>query len=568
MTTNERSSLLQQRLEWSGLGTILRNHQLEVPPFQRAFAWDRGDIDDFWNDLTRSLAADEPEYFLGPIVIAGARSEDNRLTVIDGQQRLATASILFSVIRDRLESQGDSDTANAIREQYLGNQDLRSRAVTPRILLSRDDRPFFRETISLKAENPPLATRKSHELLVDAREYFSERINEVGPSDPVEMRNYLLDLVDFINERAIVMLAVVPHESDAYTIFETLNARGTPLAIADLLKNHLFSEARGSIEEVMDFWTSAIGLVAEVNEDAVTDFLRHYWISRNGVVRERDLYVAFRTQITSEATAQQFAADLEEAARRYVVLLNANHERWSELGPSVSKAAEVLATFRLEQNRPMLLAAFEHLNDNELKKLIPSLVSWTMRGLIVGGIGKGRTEEGYARAALAIQSGEVGSAAGIFEQLSSMIPTDSVFRSAFVTYMPPTNGRSHYILRALETAARNESEPYLVPNPDHRELTLEHVLPKRPAEGDWDEFDDDQRREYVKRLGNHLLVPRRLNTRLGNKPFDDKKDAYAEAPLLLTNEVAEESEWTMESIENRQSRLADQAVSVWPRGVN
>jgi len=75
-------SLLDQRLEWIGIGNILKSHLLKVPPFQRSFAWAKAEFEDFWDDLSEAL---KDEYFLGPIVVTAPNKQDGRLTIIDGQ---------------------------------------------------------------------------------------------------------------------------------------------------------------------------------------------------------------------------------------------------------------------------------------------------------------------------------------------------------------------------------------------------------------------------------------------------------------------------------------------------
>jgi uncharacterized protein with ParB-like and HNH nuclease domain len=72
-----------------GLGTAIETSQFSVPIYQRSYAWDFEQIDDFWSDLLGALDSTEPDYFVGSLVLT--RSDDgDRLVVIDGQQRLAT----------------------------------------------------------------------------------------------------------------------------------------------------------------------------------------------------------------------------------------------------------------------------------------------------------------------------------------------------------------------------------------------------------------------------------------------------------------------------------------------
>ena len=85
------------------LDTIFDGHLFfSIPLFQRPYAWTTEQTEELLNDFLDSLES-EDEYFLGSIVLI---KEDDPLKpeaqVVDGQQRLITLTILFSVLRYRL----------------------------------------------------------------------------------------------------------------------------------------------------------------------------------------------------------------------------------------------------------------------------------------------------------------------------------------------------------------------------------------------------------------------------------------------------------------------------------
>ena len=367
---------------------------------------------------------DESTYFFGPIILSAPTGSDDRYKVVDGQQRLATASILLSTIRDVLNQMGDTARATDIQREYLGSQDFRTRAVTPNLLLNEEDLDFFRLAVSETTADLPGPRRQSNRRIQEARKFFSKQLSECSPEDRQEEVKWLLDWVGFIVERAVVMLAVVPDESDAYVIFETLNARGRELAIADLLKNHLFGTARDSLDEVRAYWREAEHRISDVNEQALPGFLRHFWNSRRDLVREKDLYRAFRDQIHDQRDCERVSVNLAECSEVYAAILSPRHNTWRELGSDVERAFEVLFDFRLEQNRPFLIAAIQDLDEGELTAVLRSLVPWSVRGLVVGGIGKGQAESTYSKAALSIRSNSAMTAHEVLNCLLPIIPTD------------------------------------------------------------------------------------------------------------------------------------------------
>ena len=95
---------------------------------------------------------------------------------------------------------------------------------------------------------------------------------------------------------------------------------------------------------------------------------------------------------------------------------------------------------------------------------------------------------------------------------------------------------------------------------------LERNLKKLIARGALPPGDQAARREeFLHRLGNLGLLQKGPNGRIGNKGFSEKKRILAASSFKLTSEIGAESDWTKGSIKNRQSRLADLSVDVWPR---
>jgi hypothetical protein len=98
-------------------------------------------------------------------------------------------------------------------------------------------------------------------------------------------------------------------------------------------------------------------------------------------------------------------------------------------------------------------------------------------------------------------------------------------------------------------------------------LTVEHVLPKSPAPGQWKEFSIDDRSTYTYRLGNLLLIdgPSNANDMLANKEWPDKRELIKKwKPLTpLTADAVKTPGWTKTSIDARTKRLAKFAAKTW-----
>src|SRR5579872_1776276 len=82
------------RIQLEGIGHALSEGSLFVPKNQRSYAWEESHVSDLFKDIATALARNDNEYFLGSVVVA-QRSE-RQLEVVDGQQRLATTSVLLA----------------------------------------------------------------------------------------------------------------------------------------------------------------------------------------------------------------------------------------------------------------------------------------------------------------------------------------------------------------------------------------------------------------------------------------------------------------------------------------
>jgi uncharacterized protein with ParB-like and HNH nuclease domain len=554
-----------------GIASLLESREFRVPVYQRSYAWGARNqddqalaVDDFWEDLRTALDNNDPDYFLGSLVLTPSDT-GRRLTIIDGQQRLATTSLFIAALRDIWTERGDADQAEALGK-YLSTFDRRERANVPRLVLNEEDDPFYRELIIESAS--PAATRESHERLRAAYELLRERLRADADDHGRRDEERLIAWSDFLDDQALVITVEVPSEADAFVIFETLNDRGMDLTIGDLLKNYLFMRAGDRMETVKTSWIGALAAldVSAENEIFVT-FLRHYWSSVHGATRERELYGAIKDTITTKAAAVRYADQIAEAAKDYAALRSPSHEYWKARGftTTTSTNVDILLRLELEQNRPLLLAVMKHFTNSEIRKTLQALVSWSVRGIVVGGIGGGRTERAYADAAVKVRDGGVKSASALLTELSPIVPDDSTFQESFAVARITRPRIARYFLLALERIAAKTPEPEMVPNENEDEVNLEHILPRNAKQQDWPAFDPEQVGRWASRLGNQCLLRKSENGKIGNKPWKDKQSVLAASTLELTKEAAKEGDWTPREIDNRQECLAKKAPATWPR---
>jgi len=238
------SGLNQIRINLEGIAHVLSDNRLRVPVFQRSYAWEKTHVTELLQDIAAAIKAGATEYFLGSIVVSTEHS--GMFEVVDGQQRLATVSVVIAQIRDYFLANGENDRAATLESEFLLKRDLRSQEAVPRLTLNDIDHDFFAKTVLARPNAPTKnaqPSRISHRLLSDACLTASQHLAAAASTSrtPIDV---LVDYVEFLSTRAKVILVQVPDQANAFTIFETLNDRGLDLAISDLLKNYLFIARR------------------------------------------------------------------------------------------------------------------------------------------------------------------------------------------------------------------------------------------------------------------------------------------------------------------------------------
>ena len=362
------------------------------------------------------------------------------------------------------------------------------------------------------------------------------------------------------NARAILLQ--VPHDADAYRMFETLNDRGLRTSQSDLVKNYLFGRSGNRIEEVQQRWSLMRGALETIEDEDITiRFLRHSLTLIQGFVREHEVYDAVQRLAKAAQPAVTFTGQLEALAHSYVAIYNADHEKWNR-SDATRKAVEVLNLFDIKPLRPLILAIAERFDENETEIAMRFCVSFGVRLMIASSTRTGSVEEGLAEAAHEIYSQSITAASELKERFRHLTPSDGTFLAAFETARVSNRKLARYYLRSMELSATGEREPWHIPNDDRSEINLEHVLPEKP-EGNWPAFSDDELRLCYKRIGNLCLLRASDNSTAKSGSFATKRPIYANSPYELTRQIATVTDWTRIEIADRQKTLAPLAVKTW-----
>jgi hypothetical protein len=563
-------AILLNRIQFEplGIGTVLKRKTLVVPLNQRDYAWEEKHVVSLMQDFTNAIRERKSSYFLGTIVLTGG--EDGRPEVADGQQRLATTSILLAAIRDYFFNREEKDLADSIQRDFLTEFVRETKDTVPHVSLNINDNEFYRKRILLPPNHRDRkvpATIESHRKIERAAELAAQHIQEiVTPLAEGYRIQHLNEWAKFVEETALVIVLTVPDDLNAFVMFETLNDRGLKTSQFDLLKNYLFKEAADRISEAQTRWAGMTSVLESTGIDELgMMYLRHFAVSMYGHTRDVDVYERIKDRVKGRGPAISFLDDLSSNVNDYISLLNQDHARWDDFEPAVKQAVATMILLRVIPIRPLMLAVMRNFQRKEVTRAFRAFVCWTVRFLVASGNRSGVVEEAYARCALDVSQKKIKTTKELEARLKEVIPSDARFEAEFAVARVSRSELARYYIRSLELSLEQDPEPEFVPNSD-LVINLEHILPRSPG-ANWPHIEPEKAAANYTRIGNLVLLQSKVNSVIGNSDFATKKPFFMQSSFVTTKNIGNYQEWGIEQIDDRQKKLAKVAVKTWPFAV-
>jgi len=585
--------------------------RLLVPLFQRPYVWDEDrQWRPLWQDVERVadkvLAMDHStKHFLGAVVLQQEMNSAGTLmvrTIIDGQQRLTTLQLLFDAIHEEILRAGLDQIARRLTD-LVENSEHQRREPEDRFKVwpTNRDRDAFAEVMSVP--QPVYAElEQASSRLVKAHEFFALQTREWLLVDPEDLLTRASALVDAVATRLQLVVIDLKADEDAQEIFETLNARGTPLTAADLIKNLVFQRLAASADESekayhryweqfeTPFWEKQVSS-GRVLWSRSSLFLTQWLVAQTQQdIPAREVFVSFKRHLDDSGDdVSTMLADIKACADVYRSLTQSaenRHEPLDRLEMFTYRAgemqSEIVKPFIIWLTDPRLSAVPLDQRD----RAVAALESWLVRRTLVRekSAGQNRFMIDLLGQLVHEPRNQVGDRleALLADQTADTAywPDDEAVRASLEDlpiYRRLSRGRLRMILEAVEDYRRGfpgsgaKGEQPVV----RATCTIEHVMPQKWGQH-WpltQGVTGTERDQLVHTLGNLTLVSKALNPSMSNAAWlgeKGKRTGLEEySSIKITSDVikmadANESVWDEELIEERTSMLIDDILAIWP----
>ena len=539
----------------------------QIPRYQRPYSWEYEEASTLLSDLIYAINANDnisvdelDEYFLGSIVLIKDDNPDAQ--ILDGQQRLTTITILFSVLRHLMDDKAFADGITKLLydkgNPLLGTDDRY------RLILRNRDADFFQTYIQTpKGLNELFLLNKklpdSQTLIRNNALHFFNELSEEKKKNP----DILPKLASYIMKKCILVVVATPTIETAYRIFSVMNDRGKDLTNSDILKAEIIGKI-GTEKE--DKYTEKWEEIEEsLGRDKFETLFAHIRMIHIETRARESILKEIRNKVKPSEKPQDFIdTTLVPFAEAYQVLTNCSYL-------SISKSEEINESIKFLQlvdnfdwQPPAILYFSKHFNESDnLYKFLIYLDRLAM-GLMIIRADINRRAERYGKLLKAIKVDVDLFSNGSPLFLSQQEKSEILLKLNGDLYNQKKIRLA--VLLRLDSALSAGGASY---KPTYQ--TIEHVLPQNPDEkSQWLKWWPDQmeREIYTHKISNLVLLDKSKNSEAQNYDFSKKKNIYFKSknkvpPYQITTQVLNVQEWTPDIVKKRQEAIISTLAKLW-----
>lgn len=539
--------------------------EYHIPGYQRPYAWTEEETGILFDDLYEFFQTEAVDnYFLGSIVLI---KDENKpyADVIDGQQRLTTLSILFSVMANSFHTEAYRNNC----KKYLQEEGniLEGIAAQPRIFLRDWDQDFFSKYIQdiqldalVQIDPVTLDTEAKRHIQKNCtvlREKFSEVFND---------ENDLLKFTQFILTRCFLVVVSTPNQESAFRVFSVMNSRGLDLLPTDIIKSMTIGKLpKDEEQKYTEKWEELENLTGR---DGFNEVFTH---TRTIFAKERpkkNLLDEFKEYVIKQTSPKSLVDEyLIPYTEAYVCLKNCDFSSTQ----NAEEINELLLWLNKTNNHDWMPPAIKFLTDHKNDSVY---ILWFIRKLerlasylLVTAKDVNQRMERYKWILVEMESRPDNNLTAPLENIELTDWEKQQFIDALNGEIySMTAKRRNYIIQRLDSFLSDGGATY-----NTKLFTIEHVLPQHPSgDSEWMKLwpDTQTQRFWLNKIANLVPLTRQRNSAAQNYDFNTKKIKYFQSKngtssYTLTTQVINIAAWTPEVVEARQKDLEEIFISKW-----
>ncbi|GAA8453684.1 DUF262 domain-containing protein [Helicobacter pylori] len=577
------------------LDGVIEKGVFEIPSYQRGYAWQKEQLQDFWNDLEHVSKLGDKFHYMHSLTLRELENEfeSSVFEIIDGQQRLTTSLILLGLLAKT--TQNKDPKYSFINLEPILSYKYYCLSEAFRAITEEEEKDLKAFKTSFYAKN-----------LINAYAFFKEKISDT----PVETLEKMFDAL--IKKMLFSVVELNDNRIDPFSSFETINNRGKDLSTLELFKNRLHFVAHKICDgkkleklqnEINNTYTLIYHDLRFFEDEHLEGFLKHfvaYYYGEKGDFKKRLLEMEFNAhkRYTDNTNFNEEYEKIDEL----LFYLSYSSKVWHFLHTLDEKSIALIVDdnkkLEMEITPKMrgLLDKMRRLNALSDNAFLPLLLSL----LTIQLVGKSANEQPYTTKELE----------GLLEYLERFgflvygvagknTAKNEWIELAFEAFRAYRYGEENTAIEKLPTLEKNffnrqgnsglelleeyihskknaekwyqwgkalnyllyEYELFHNPettlNFDSSIESIEHILPQKPDQGYSTEEKNWAKNPHIAHaLGNLLLIPKNANSSLSNKPFDEKRKQYLKGSYS-EKEVAKNASFGVAQIKERSEKLLD-----------
>lgn len=525
----------------------------EIPSYQRHYSWGKTEWDRLIEDVNNISKYGNQTHFMGTIVYIDNTEDNYRVyTVIDGQQRLITLTLLLKALTDIMHQKGNEHFKseigyiNTLLIDNLNSYEGYQYKIKPGIRDIEDYRNIFeKENFSNKSSK-----------VYNAYYHFVKKFSEYSAIEIKQFYNNLSKL-------KAVWIGIEDNDGNPQSIFETINSSGVALTFPDLIRNYILLQETSQDQNNLykRHWLPFEDLL----NNKMDSFIRSFLIMKRQVVfPKKDSYMVFKDFYNEER--ENYGTDIIlSEMREYADIYIALNDGFKNIDKKGYEVFEIFGDLNYELSYPFLMRLIYEqkfnllLDEEDMFEIASILSSYMFRKTVASVNLTGMFANWIATLFSKITKNEKIKANFIYEITSLSgkrlaFVTDEEFKTALMGAEVYNSNYKKYILKTLESTQSKEKVNF-------DNLTVDHIIPQT-LDADWRlkvAFDDNSRNEYrrvLHTLGNLTLTG--YNSEKGNSA----RDVYSNSNLTL-NRMIDLKSFNLESVKNRSEKLAELALNIW-----